>query len=603
MRHNTIAANKMEPQLKDLHPSDRPSPETQITQLWMLLDVSRVLNSTLDLDTLLRIIVEVATVVTESEAASILLLDQKTGELHFEAATGTKRSEVQSIVVPIEGSIAGWIVSNSKPLLVNNAQQDPRHYTQADDATEFETRSLMGVPLKLKEKTIGVVEVVNKIGPRLFTKHDVEILETLAAQAAVAIENARLYTDLQDQMQALQQAQARLVQSEKLAAVGELVAGVAHELNNPLTSIIGFVELLQLNDLNDSAQKDLDRVVVQAQRAAGIVRGLLDFARQHPPERTPVQIHNMLNKALDLLAYELRTHNIVYDTHFVSDMPLTMADPHQFQQVFINLINNARQAMSGAHSGGRLTITTQLGPSLFRSPDKKSNNQSAEASVIRVIIQDTGPGIPSDRLSRIFDPFFTTKQPGEGTGLGLSVCHGIVSEHGGHIWAESELEKGSVFFIEIPIIELEKSRWTELVDWTGLTDTDTDASISDDGAARLLVIDDEPDLLELLSRTLKLAGFEVDTTGDGHTALTRLNETNYDLIVCDVRMPGMSGLEIFEQAQQQRPDLAKSLIFMTGDTVSPATRRLLDETGAPYLAKPFKPDELIQKVRGLLKAR
>jgi signal transduction histidine kinase len=364
----------------DSPPPGQSSLATQIAQLRLILDVSRSLNSTLDLDTLLSLIIKVATEVTSTEAASIILLDETSGELHFEAYTNANLAQLRTLPVPLDNSIAGWIVRHNQSLVVDDTSKDSRYFAQVSRVTQFDVRSILGAPLRVKDRTIGALEVLNKWSDSAFTRQDIETLEVLAAHAAIAIGNARMYKDLQDQMRALQEAQTRLVQSEKLAAVGELVAGVAHELNNPLTSIIGFAHMLQQGDLDDQGQEDLDRISVQAQRAAGIVRGLLDFARQRPPKQKPIQINAVLNDALELLAYELRTSNIEHTTNLSPDLPLTMADPYQLQQVFVNLTNNACQAMNNANGGGHLTITSELGPSTFI-------NQGAGAeSVIRVIM-------------------------------------------------------------------------------------------------------------------------------------------------------------------------------------------------------------------------
>ena len=591
MDRESIPEDTMESRLSDSAPPDQSSLDTQLSQLRLILEVSRSLNSTLDLDALLDIIIKVATEVTFTEVASILLLDEKTGELRFEAATGARRAELKTIVVPLEGSIAGWIVSQNRSLVVNDVRQDPRHFAPADQTTQFDTRSLLGAPLQVKDKTIGVLEVLNKCGNSPFIVQDLETLETLAAQAAIAIENARLYQDLQDQMRALQEAQTRLVQSEKLAAVGELVAGVAHELNDPLTSVIGFAHMLQRNNLEDQSRKDLDKIIAQAQRAATIVRGLLDFARQRPPEQKPVQINSVLNSTLELLGYELRTHNVVCTPHLSAELPLTMADPYQLQQVFVNLVNNARQAMSEVNGGGHLAITTELAPSTF------INQKTGTEPVIRVIIEDDGPGIPTDLLPSIFDPFFTTKPEGHGTGLGLSVCHGIVSEHGGHIWTESEPGQGATFYVELPVVVPEALCQPNQLEEPNRREATPRGSSTAHNEARVLVIDDETSLLDFLTRVLQREGYQVDAASDGETGLRHLAETDYELIVCDIRMPGLSGLEVYRKAQDQNPDLAQRFIFITGDSVSRATHRFLDETGAPYLCKPFGPSDLTEKIR------
>jgi CheY-like chemotaxis protein len=270
-----------------------------------------------------------------------------------------------------------------------------------------------------------------------------------------------------------------------------------------------------------------------------------------------------------------------------------LADPYQLQRVFVNLVHNARQAMNETRGSGRLTVTTELGPSTF------VNGQRGAAPVIRVIIRDDGPGIPSELLSRIFDPFFTTKPPGEGTGLGLSVCHGIVSEHGGHIWAESGPE-GATFFVELPIATPEVSPPIQAENPPPKLLADEEKPSL--APAHILMVDDEIDLLTALTLALRHEGYRVDPVSDGKTALARLAETRYDLILCDVRIPGLDGPEIYRQAKAIHPDMGKRIIFITGDTVSGTTRRFLEESGAPYLDKPFELADLIEKVSATLRS-
>jgi signal transduction histidine kinase/CheY-like chemotaxis protein len=462
------------------------------------------------------------------------------------------------------------------------------------------------VPLLVGDRLIGML-ALDKHEASFYTETHARAARAYAAQAAVAIENARLYKDVQDQMRALELAQARLVQSEKLAAIGELVAGVAHELNNPLTLIIGFAELLRRSPVSDEIRQDLEKIVAQSRRAAGIVRSLLDFARQRPSERQLVQANDMMDSTLDLLAYELRTHNIERTVRLAPDLPLTLADPYQLQQVFVNLVNNARQAMSEAHGGGHLTITSELGPSTFLN-----GGQDGEP-VIRITVQDDGPGIPPDLLPRIFDPFFTTKSPGEGTGLGLSVCHGIMGDHGGHIWAENGTQ-GVTFFVELPVVQptappaaLPLSIGSEADAPRG--DTPSESSTPKTSAlkplpaetARILLVDDESGTVEVLARILKGHGYQADAVTDGKAALQRLAETKYDLVLCDIRMPGLSGLEIYRRLEERDPDMARRIIFITGDVMSSGTRRFLKESGTSYLSKPFDLDEFVAKVRAALK--
>ncbi len=514
--------------------------------------------------------------------------------------------ELLGIRIPAQGDNPNKLVLESRETVIAGDAQT--HYSgfRQEPHAAADIHSWLGVPLLVGDRLIGML-ALDKQEADFYIEIHARAARAYAAQAAVAIENARLYKDLQDQMRALELAQARLVQSEKLAAIGELVAGVAHELNNPLTLIIGFAELLRRSPVNDETRQDLEKIVAQSRRAAGIVRSLLDFARQRPSERTLVQTNDMMNSTLDLLAYELRTHNIERTVRLAPDLPLTLADPYQLQQVFVNLVNNARQAMSESRGGGHLTIISEFGPSVF------VNGGQNDAPVIRITVQDDGPGIPPDLLPRIFDPFFTTKSPGEGTGLGLSVCHGIIGDHGGHIWAENR-SQGATFFVELPVVQpttplaavpSHTSSEAEVLRSdvpSGSSDSKTTAlRPSPTETARILLIDDESGTVEVLARILRGQGYQADAVTDGKTALLRLAETRYDLVLCDIRMPGLSGPEIYRQLETCDPEMTRRIIFITGDIMSSGTRRFLKESGTSYLSKPLDLDEFIAKVRAALK--
>src|SRR5258708_26929903 len=240
--------------------------------------------------------------------------------------------------------------------------------------------------------------------------------------------------ELEKTVETLKSTQNQLIQSEKLSGIGEFVAGVAHELNNPLTSVMGFAELLQQMDMPEQSRRYLDVIFKSAKRCQKIVQSLLSFARRHAPERKVLCVNEIVESAVEILQYQMRTTNIEVSTRLDRALPLTDIDPHQMQQVFLNIINNARQAMEGQQAKGLLRITTE----------------SADGCV-RINFQDNGPGIPPENLKKIFNPFFTTKEVGKGTGLGLSLCYGIVSEHGGTITPQSAPGEGATFVIELPI--------------------------------------------------------------------------------------------------------------------------------------------------------
>jgi two-component system NtrC family sensor kinase len=328
--------------------------------------------------------------------------------------------------------------------------------------------------------------------------------------------------------------------------------------------------------------------VGEAHRAGKIVRSLLDFSRQQRPERSPVLIEAVLNSTLKILAYELQSRNIECRVHLAGNLPTTMADAHQFQQVFVNLINNAYEAMYEANRGGVLAVSSEL-VTIDRANGNGNSDGNPSKSGIRICIEDDGPGIPSDVLPRIFDPFFTTKSPGKGTGLGLSVCHGIVSEHDGQIWVESEAGEGTRFYVQIPVIATENRAGEDL---------DTGATAPEETrGARILLVEDEEVLRGMVVRVLEQAGYQVDTRPDGMEALEKIDEVDYDLIICDVRMPRLSGIELYNRLSAKRSKSLGRIMFITGDTISGETIGFIETNGIPYLGKPFEIQELIEKVR------
>ncbi len=391
----------------------------------------------------------------------------------------------------------------------------------------------------------------------------------LAAGFNRMTENLRSSRDrLEETVARLKTTQAQLVQSEKLSGIGQFVAGVAHELNNPLTIVLGFSELVQGRSQDPEQRAELAMIYNNAQRCHRIVQSLLSFARRHAPERKLVCLNQLLQSVLEFLAYELRTSNIAVVTRFDPHLPLASVDPHQLQQVFLNLINNARQAIEAHQPKGCVTIITE-----------------SSAPTIRVTIQDDGPGIAPENLSKIFDPFFTTKEVGKGTGLGLSLCYGILQEHGGTIFPRSRPGEGAAFIIELPV-----SR-TAIDAAMPPTARDQEAISREGSGKRVLAIDDEPAILQLVRRLLECGGFEVDVAADGETGLRRLSERPYDVILCDWKMPGLTGQDVYERLQLSQPHHCRRMIFMTGDVVSERTRAFLESPKKVYLPKPFTVEE------------
>ncbi|HEX9428557.1 MAG TPA: ATP-binding protein, partial [Candidatus Polarisedimenticolia bacterium] len=363
------------------------------------------------------------------------------------------------------------------------------------------------------------------------------------------------------------QIREQLLHNEKMAAVGSLVSGVAHELNNPLAGVTGFAQLLLERSVDPKLNKTLERIRDEAERAAKIVKNLLTFARKHKPESARISINSILERTLELRAYDMRVNDIKVTAALDPNLPPTLADPNQLQQVFLNVIVNAEHAMKDAHAKGQFSVTTSV-------VDGK----------IRITMVDDGPGIKPEVLKQIFDPFFTTKTVGQGTGLGLSICKAIIREHGGTIGAASTVGQGTTFTIDLPVVAGKETK----VEMRRKAPLPLSPST-------ILVVDDELSMRELIRDALTARGHTVDAVENGLLALQAINSRRYDLVVSDLKMPGMSGQELFARLRSDAPDLIARIIFTSGDSVSPETRNFLESSGRPYLLKPFEVNDMVEE--------
>ncbi len=361
----------------------------------------------------------------------------------------------------------------------------------------------------------------------------------------------------------------QLAQAEKLTSLGEILSGIAHELNNPLTGVLGYCELLQETSQDKSMKEQLGKINDAAVRCKKIIENLLSFARQHKIEKKYCDINDIIKRTLELKVYQLRIDNIDIYTDLSADIPNTMADTYSLQQVFLNLINNAHFAMVDKKIPGVLSI--------------KSEQVNG---VIRIIISDTGVGIAEESLSKIFNPFFSTREVGKGTGLGLSISYGIIKEHNGKIFATSKPGVGTSFYIEIPVVHQ-----TEINSDTREENGKTDELALPKGK-RILVVEDEPSIADLLKAVIEGVGFDVDTAEDALSAIDKLQNKDYDLIISDMRMPNMDGKGLFRVVESIRPELLNRIIFITGDLVNPDTKKFFDENKCKFLAKPFTPTDI-----------
>jgi two-component system, NtrC family, sensor kinase len=353
-----------------------------------------------------------------------------------------------------------------------------------------------------------------------------------------------------------------LRQREKLAAVGQLVSGVAHELNNPLAGISAFAQLLEgAGPLTPEQRDAVDTIQMEAKRAAKIVSSLLLFSRQRQPERTSVDLNRVMTDTLALRRFVLSTEQIEVVTEFEPDLPQTWADPFQLQQVVLNLLINAEHVLVGRKGKRKVTLRTQ------RSGDR-----------IVASVSDNGPGIPEEMGRRLFEPFFTTKPVGEGSGLGLSISHGIIRQHGGHLRHRASSGSGATFEIDLPILTGQNE---------GSHVATTTAAAEIPRQRRFLIVDNEPAMRQALQLHLRRTGCFADAVGDANSALALLATRTYGSIFLDLHLGDLAGETLFAELVERDPDHAGRVIFATGDLESPPMRRFLQDAGRPFVGKPF----------------
>jgi signal transduction histidine kinase len=368
----------------------------------------------------------------------------------------------------------------------------------------------------------------------------------------------------------------QLLQAEKLAALGQTISGVAHELNNPLATILTWAERLSQRPLDEKTKRGLEIILSESERAARIVRNLLTFARKRQSTRSMVDLNLVFRETLALRSYEQRVTNITVTDALSAGLPPVFVDQHQIQQVLLNLVINAEQAMLAAHGRGTLVV--------------RSWHDGERESVV-LEINDDGPGIAEELQPKIFDPFFTTKEVGKGTGLGLTVAYAIVQEHGGRIRLSSHAGGGASFYVELPVSGLPLRTAA-----SPAPQADFEALVG----STVLVVDDEPALAAAVSEALTDAGFIVDRAGDGEEALRRVHSKAYDLIVCDLKMPKIDGMRFYQRLSAEDPTTARRVIFVTGDVAGTEAENFLLDSGCRWLAKPFRLRDLLKTAREIL---
>jgi two-component system NtrC family sensor kinase len=449
---------------------------------------------------------------------------------------------------------------------------------------------------------------------------DQDVVWVEVTASATALESAghvrieALMRDVSDRKQLEDQSRdlySQLLQAEKMAALGTTISGVAHELNNPLATILTWSERLTERDLDASTRRGVENILREAERAARIVRNLLTFARKRHTTRAMVDINQVVRETLALRAYEQRVTNISVIDALAAGVPAVFADQHQIQQVLLNLVINAEQAMLTANGRGTLMVRTW---------------QDSERGSIVLEVNDDGPGVPEDVRTKIFDPFFTTKEVGKGTGLGLTVAYAIVEEHGGRMWLVSDPGEGASFFVELPVAGGKlttadgpaEPRDSEIGKVPDLAAAEEPVRIRPaprvqmvvppqaTATARLdsqavLIVEDEAALASAMAEAFGDAGFLVDRAGDGEEALARIEGGHYDLIISDLKMPRMDGIQLFGALRERHPAMASRIMFVTGDVIGTDAEGFLADSGCRWLAKPFRLGELLRIAKEVMR--
>jgi two-component system, NtrC family, sensor kinase len=528
-----------------------------------------IATQSFDLDEILNLTLRQIVSLLATDAGSIYLADPDGAKFRRRATWGLRssdRARFAEVDLP-EG--LGDLVTRSRAEVIT-PEFLPHLPSALADFIRGETASIW-VLLWSKDKCMGIMGLTSRQS-RTYTENDENLLVAIGRQLATTIERVRLYDETSRAYDDLRRTQEQLLQSEKMSAVGQLIAGVAHELNNPLTAILGYAQLLQSEGLSDRAADFVSKLFKQAQRTHRVVQNLLSFARQRKPQKQTVEIAKVLEETLALRDYDLRVNDIKLERETVGELPAVTADPHQLEQVFLNVINNALDSMLDTGRGGSLRVSAFV----------KDDNVFVE-------FHDTGPGIKEP--NRIFEPFYTTKSVGKGTGLGLSICYGIIQEHGGNISARNRDEGGAVISITLPSAG------------SAATVENSAPALPRESAiqGRILLLEDEESVLEFERDVLAGAGAEVVTSMKGDELKSLLQSQNFDALIMDGKIPGFGTLsELRRWIAENRSPLEKHWLVTFSSAPEPEVRSFLQDENIPYLMKPFEVSDLISQVRRLL---
>jgi signal transduction histidine kinase len=509
-------------------------------------------------DEILEMVLSYSSDLAQAVHGSIVTVDHNTQKLIITSTRGEEWTlEKQMCQLSLGEGLTGHVALTGKPYLCGDTRVDPNYYPLFDNVL-----CELIVPIIVEEKVWGIINL-DGLEPDSFDESTLSTIALLAELAAFAI---KLRIDLTEQ----ERLQRHLIQSEKLASLGETIAGIAHEINNPLTAILSNAQLLALRRGGAADETSINAIVVEAKRTADLVKNLLAFSRKESKKREVVGINELIKQAVNLKRYQLRVNNVQLISEPCGTSYPVLVTAQQMQQVLLNLLNNAEQAVSKTDRQGVIKVEA-----------------GRKAEKVFITVTDNGTGIPPHVMPFIFDPFFTTKNLGEGTGLGLSLVHTLIENHGGTISAKSE-PGNTVFTIELPLARSPKittSRETQPL---------PAPPRKGKNIGRVLVVDDETAIVDSICEFLSLQNIASDKANDGHEALKLLANNRYDAIISDVRMPGLDGTQLYERASAKEPAYRTRFLFMSGDLVRDTTQSFVSSLPCACLAKPFALQVLFQ---------
>ena len=501
-------------------------------ELISLVESGQLIHSSLDSQEVFSMIMENTNRVAGSEASTLFLLDDETGELVFSTPTGPMAEQLANVRIKKGQGIAGWVVESGEPALVPDVSKDPRFYTGIDDSTGFQTKSILCVPLLLNDKPIGVIEAINKKDGTSFTEKDAIILSAFAEQTALAIENARLHGALEKQLKETVRLQDCLTEAEKNQALEKLSVGIAHDFKNILNAITGFAEIVHMDSPDEKTREDISEILKAAGSAIDLVDQILAFTRQSPYKKATVKSRKCFKQAVKLFRIFLPQNIQIHENLTYDEGPL-FANSTQLHHAITHIFKNARDAIG--ENPGIIKVDSTI--VRLDKVEAALHPGLKPGAYVKLTVSDDGSGMETETLKHVFDPYFTTKQRTVGTGMGLSAAQGIIKDHRGAISITSEPGKGTRVEILLPKHAVQPD--VRVVTLDALPG----------GKEHILVVDDEKIMANTLMKMLQSIGYRVSTANSSEQALDifQSNPEDINLVLTDWAMPGMTGDRLAEK--------------------------------------------------------